>query len=110
MSFVDKMKALFEEKKTEILEDKFQVPIVKRMFAILDRKQNIYDLPWFADSKIDAIRGFTESISKPGHPIAKYPTDYWLVEMGLFERRTGKFELHSIPDNLGSAQEFMQQP
>lgn len=104
----DKHREIYEEAKTKVLEDQFQLPIIKRVFAILDNKQKVYDLPWFTDSKVDAIRGFVEAIKKPGHPIGKYPMDFYLVELGIFERRSGKMELHQIPENLGSASEYLE--
>lgn len=64
------------------------------VFTIYDRAVNGYLPPWYARSKGEAIRSFTEAVNDPTKNFGKYATDYALCELGEFDDNSGEFIVH----------------
>lgn len=66
-----------------------------KMFTIYDSKAELFLQPFCYKTEGQAIRGFSETINDPQSQIFKYPDDYTLYEIGVFDDDTGTVE--SIP-------------
>lgn len=75
-------------------------------FAVFDVKAEMYSTPIFVKAKIDALRSFTEAANDKSTAIGKYPGDFKLVQLGLFDDASGEFvsDVHTI----GFGSEFIQ--
>lgn len=78
-----------------------------KVFSVYDSKSESYCKPIFAEARGLALRSFSEAAAKDDTEIGKYPSDFTLFELGDFDVRTAKFELHTTPVSLGVALEFI---
>lgn len=75
-------------------------------FAVYDVKAEMFSTPIFVKAKIDAIRSFTDAANDKANAVGKYPGDFKLVQLGLFDDASGIFE--SSVNTIGFASEFVQ--
>lgn len=68
-----------------------------KIFAIRDRKAEVYGHPFFLRSSPEAIRLFGDEVNsgKEQSAVAKWPHDHELVELGTWDDQTGAI----TPDN-----------
>lgn len=63
---------------------------ISNLYSIYDRKAGYY-LPLFQKrSEAEAIREFTECVKMHDGPIAQYPSDFELCELGQMDLDTGE--------------------
>lgn len=79
-----------------------------RIFAVFDVKAGCYSQPWFTTSKGLAIRSFSELANDKTHQFGKYPEDFTLFEIGVFDDTTAHIQLHESKQSLGTAIEFVR--
>jgi len=79
-----------------------------KVYAIYDSKTEAYLQPFQAITRGSAIRSFSEAISDPKTSLHRWPSDYTLFEIGLFDERRGEYEMHESKKNLGLATEFVK--
>jgi len=75
-----------------------------RLFAIYDRKMNIYLTPFPARGEVDAIRNIQGSFASneiKQTPIGTNPADFDLIEVGYFDDETGEIG-KSMPIIVGN--------
>lgn len=77
-----------------------------KIFAIRDAKALAFGQPFFSQTKGTAIRSFQETVNDPNSPFHKYPDDYSLFEIGIFDDEKGTIEALDIPQVIGNALEF----
>lgn len=78
--------------------------MIYRVIAVKDNKANMFPRPPFCmQSRVEAIRGFTDAVNKEDSPIAAFPGEFDLVEVGTFDSDTGI--LHSELVHLCNGQE-----
>jgi len=64
--------------------------MIYRVIAVYDKKAQMYPRPPFCmQSRVEAIRGFTDAVNKDDSPIAAFPSEFDLVEVGTFDSETG---------------------
>ena len=59
-------------------------------YCVYDRKGNIYNNPYFLSNDMVAIRQLDMMVKNPETMISKYPEDYVLYKVGLFDLLTGE--------------------
>lgn len=74
-------------------------------FAIYDSKLEAFMTPFFQATRGLALRSFAELVNDSNHPVAKYPEDFSLWELGEFEPESGAFLISDVK-NLGNAKEL----
>jgi hypothetical protein len=79
-----------------------------RVFSVYDTKTEAYMTPLFFQSKGQAVRSFTEVANDKDHAIGKYPEDFTLFEIGIWEDADCKFDLYLTPMSVGKAIEFLR--
>lgn len=55
------------------------------MFCIYDTAAQIWELPWFCLTEDQAKREFVNRAANPDDNVAKHPSDYVLMHVGIFD-------------------------
>lgn len=69
---------------------------MQKVFAVFDVKAAAYSNPVFLPTTGLASRMFVEQSSDPKSPVAMYPGDYSLYELGTYDPCSGK--LTALPE------------
>lgn len=78
-------------------------------FALLDTKASYFGLPFFTQSKGEAIRICMDALADMRSTIARYPADFSLYYIGTYDTQTGTM-LADHPENLGVLVQFLPTP
>lgn len=62
------------------------------IFSVYDKAVQAYLQPFYARSKGEALRQFTDACNDQGHQFAKHAADYTLVQFGEFDDASGMFD------------------
>ena len=77
-----------------------------KIYSVYDSKAGCY-LPLFTfRSRGEAIRAFTETVNDSSSSIGKYPEDYTLFELGVFDDEFGAIDLLQTPTSVGLGIDF----
>lgn len=68
-----------------------------KVIAVYDVKAAAYSAPKFIPTIGLAVRAFTDVCADPSSPMAQYPADFSLRELGTFDPATGKLVSHPEP-------------
>ena len=79
---------------------------VTKIFAVWDSKAEAYMQPFFASTVGLALRIFSDNVANQDSVLFKYPDDFVLFEIGLWDERTGEMINHEANINLGMAREY----
>ena len=84
--------------------------MLMRMYSLYDSKTEAYIPPFYSKAKGDAIRQITQVINDANskHDFAKYPEDFTLFELGVFDDSTGIITPHMVNENMGCLVNFKQ--
>lgn len=77
-----------------------------KVFAILDTKSNIFNVPFFMRTTGEAIRAFADLANDPQSMLYKHPDDFRLFHIAEYDQELAAFEAPAKPTPLGSAGEF----
>lgn len=77
------------------------------MFSVYDEKSEAFLLPFFLQTKGQAIRAITDCVNDTNHTFYKHPSDYTLFELGSFDDSTGLFVTKKT--SIGNLVEFKTQ-
>lgn len=78
-----------------------------KIFSIYDVKAQAFNQPFFSNNRGTAIRSFAEAISDKNSMYGKYPEDFVLFEIGVFDDESCGIDCLSSPQNCGNALEFV---
>lgn len=81
--------------------------MITHIFSVYDKAVNAYIQPFYARSKGEAIRSFTEAANDPQSNICKYATDMHLMYLGEFDDASGTFA-PLLPERIVSATDVSQ--
>lgn len=81
--------------------------MILSIYAVNDSKAGSMAAPFFCINDNVAIRSFTTAANDPSLDLNRYPSDYVLYKLGEFDNATGAFDILPIPENLGSAAQFI---
>lgn len=71
--------------------------------CVYDSCARFYSAPYFSRTREEAVRVFTDTVSNSGGEIFKHPDHYSLYFIGLYDTRSGLFDLSSEPDFIVKA-------
>lgn len=74
-----------------------------KVFSIRDSKAGAFSNPWFQVNAEVAVRAFDAMAKDPTTNIGKWPEDYTLFELGVWDPEKGTIQMHDFPVNLGIA-------
>ena len=77
-----------------------------KVYSVYDSKTQAYMSPWFARSRGEAIRSFTEAVNDPKSMFHKYPADFTMFELGTWDDQAGTVTLDETKQNIGLATHF----
>ena len=77
------------------------------MFSVYDIKAEAYLTPFFMMNDKVAMRAFGDMANNEEHMFNKHPTDYALMEIGVYDEETGKVEQKENHTHLGVAAEYI---
>lgn len=82
--------------------------MLRKAYSIYDSKTGVYSTPFYALTKGEAIRSFTDSCNDNKTMLFRYPDDYTLFEVGEFDDLKGCFIAYLTPVSCGLANEFKE--
>lgn len=59
------------------------------IFSIFDEKAEAFMRPFPMLNEATAVRDFTDAMTNPENPMARFPADYTLFQLGEFDDNTG---------------------
>lgn len=77
-----------------------------KIYSVFDSKAGAFMLPQFYQTPGIAERAFTEACNTKDTPFYKYPEDFTMFELGVFDDEGATFELHNTPISMGIAVQF----
>lgn len=78
------------------------------VYSIFDSKSSHFNNPFYAVNKDVAIRMVKGALDDPGTELAKWPTDFILYEIGVFDNEFGVLLAHNVIENLGILSTFKE--
>jgi hypothetical protein len=78
-----------------------------KIYTVYDVKAEAYLKPFFASAKGVAIRQFSEVVNDKKTDFGKYPADYTLFELGVWDDCNASIVTHKAPVSLGVGVEFV---
>lgn len=76
------------------------------IFTVYDQKAQAYLSPFVTKTKGLAIRMFEELVNQAGHQFYKFPADYTLYCVGLWDETNG-VATPTSPENMGTAIQYL---
>jgi len=70
---------------------------VIHIFAVYDKKVEVFLAPFFAKHMVEAIRSITQVAKDQKTSIGLYPNDYSLHQIGSFNEETGEIDANKSP-------------
>lgn len=77
-------------------------------FCVRDNVVNAYMPPFFARSKGEAIRSFTDAVNDPNHQFSKHSADYSLYLLAQFDDVAGTVLGLPEPERIVGATEVLK--
>lgn len=77
--------------------------MISKMFSIRDSKAEIYGNPFFQKSHGEAERNFKTLTNDGLSTVNKYPEDFDLYYLGMYDDQTGKTETLDTPQHVVKA-------
>lgn len=74
--------------------------------CVHDSKVGAYLQPFFMRSKGEATREWESVVNNPETQFHKYPGDFTLFEIGIFDEETGNIKVHEAKISYGTALEY----
>lgn len=79
------------------------------IFTIYDDKAEVYLPPFYFKTIGEALRAFADSANDINHAFCKYPGDFTLFKLGVYDDAKASFETFSTPQAIGKAIEYKTQ-
>lgn len=80
--------------------------MILQIFSVYDKAVQAFMPPFYARSKGEAIRSFSEACNDEKHNFNKHAADFSLMQLGEFEDKSGIFST-AEPSRVVSALEVM---
>lgn len=94
---IDRIKGLAGEQK-----------LLTGVYALKDLKGGVCNQPFFVENHAIAIRNFKIALADSENVIAKFPSEFALIFIGVYDRETGKIEALPEPLVLGDGTQFVE--
>lgn len=79
-----------------------------RVYAVRDVKADAFGSLIVCPTKGLALRAFADACADQRSPMAQYPEDYNLYELGTFEPNSGELVGHKVPVHVASASSVVE--
>lgn len=78
-----------------------------KIFALRDRKAEVYKTVFTLDTTVDAIRGFESAVNDPKTTYGRYPDDFSLYLMGEVDFSNGRFTIMESPQEIAYGRDLV---
>jgi len=82
--------------------------MVIQMFSVYDVKTKIFQSPFYAHNSGHAMRIMTDAVSKPDSQFGRYPEDFLLFEVGMFDDQSGLVLGSETPQQVIAVSELVK--
>lgn len=79
----------------------------KVYYAVYDRKAEMFSPPFLEVKDGTAIRAIQDAIASKDHPFAKYPEDFSLHQLGVFDDETGVITPNEKPVKIQEVEKLI---
>lgn len=79
-----------------------------KVYSVYDLKAKTFGNPMFFDNNATALRAWQTAVNDAETPVAKFPEDFTLMELGDFDKETGSYGQLPHPINLGVGSEYVK--
>lgn len=80
----------------------------KFIYAVYDKKAQVYGTPFYSITAATALRDFGHAAKDPANEIGRYPEDFSLWYFGMWDDSNGRIELKE-PSHVANALDFLQE-
>lgn len=77
------------------------------IYAVYDSKAACYTIPRYFQTQAVAMRSWTASVNDEDGDFFRYAEDYTFFELGTYDDKTAKSEMHLTPISRGTALEHI---
>lgn len=84
--------------------------MVLKAYSIRDSKSEIFNLPFFKNTHGEAERDFQQLVNDEKSTVNKYPEDFDLYFLGVYDDNTGVFSSLDTPQHLIKAVQLKRGP
>lgn len=83
---------------------------MKLIFAVKDQAAEAFGLPFFVNTRGEAMRSFTDEANsnEPNSAIGRHPEDYELWHIGEYDEVKGIVTMIQNPERLARARDLVQ--
>lgn len=81
-----------------------------KIYSIRDAKAQSFGNPWYKNTHGEAERDFRTAVNDEKSFLNKYPEDYDLYYLGVFDTDTGKVESLATPEHQIKAIQCVERP
>lgn len=81
-----------------------------KMFTVYDSKAEAFLPPFFMRSRGEAIRAWESEVNNEQSNFCRFPSDFTLFEIGMFDDSNGSVTMYESKVSLGVAVEFKKKP
>lgn len=78
------------------------------LYSVFDSKTKSWSAPQMMLNRGAATRSWTEACNNAELMVSKYPEDFTMFEIGVFEQDTGLISVYPAPESLGVATQFIR--
>lgn len=78
-----------------------------KAYSLFDSKSKAFNRPWFAGTRGEALREFSDVVSKKDDFIRRHSGDFTLFEIGDFDPTNGGLVPYKTLENLGLATQYI---
>lgn len=78
------------------------------MFAVYDAKARTYCTPFFSENVAVAIRAFAHAANDNQTDVGRFPSDFTLFHLGVFDSESGVIEPDAHPFEVVRAQTLVE--
>lgn len=83
--------------------------MLHKVFSIYDSKAEIFRQPFMSPTAGTAIRDFELAVNEKDSMLNKYPADYTLFEIGVWDDNNCEYIIHESKVSLGMAIEYLKE-
>ncbi len=76
------------------------------IYSVYDSTAEAYLEPFFAKNDGTARRSFSVAVNEPGHDFGKFPQDFVLFKIGMWDELSGVIDA-GVPKSLGLGVQFV---
>lgn len=83
--------------------------MILKVFSVYDVKARAFAQPFFFSEKGEAIRAFMSAVNDKNTMFNRYPEDYMLYYVGMYDNSSAIFDSVNPIEMLGTAKEFKEE-